>query len=180
MPMPFDRPSEVSTTISFAQRLATSDAFKTLFREGMNLVEELAAYLDGPGRADAQRLARPVALSYASESMRLTTRLMQLASWLLLQRAVNEGEMTQLQAATEKHKVRLTRQGLAMSGDVFAQLPPRLQELSLQSLRLQSRIMCLDEMIYNPKPLPAAARPTALESQFEQLRSAFAQRPALI
>ena len=34
------------------------------------------------------------ALSYASESMRLTTRLMQLASWLLLQRAVAEGELS--------------------------------------------------------------------------------------
>jgi regulator of CtrA degradation len=180
MPMPFDRSSEASKTVSFAQRLATSEAFKTLFREGMNLVEESAAYLDGPGRGDAQRLAKPVALAYASESMRLTTRLMQLASWLLLQRAVNEGEMTQMQAATEKHKVRLTRQDLAMSGELFEQLPSRLQELSLQSLRLQSRIMCLDEMIYNPTPLPAAARPMALESQIERLRSAFAQRPALI
>ena len=34
--------------------------------------------------------------------MRLTTRLMQLASWLLLQRAVNEGEITAENARTEK------------------------------------------------------------------------------
>jgi regulator of CtrA degradation len=178
MPMPSDR--STSKTVSFAQRLATSDAFKTLFREGMQLVEEAAAYLDGAGRADARQLAKPVALAYATESMRLTTRLMQLASWLLLQRAVNEGEMTQMQAATEKHKVRLTRQDLAMTGDLFEQLPERLQTLSLQSLRLQSRIMCLDDMIYNPKPMHTAARPAALESQFERLRSAFAQRPALV
>ena len=39
--------------------------------------------------------------------MRLTTRLMQLASWLLLHRAVNEGEMTLAQASKEKKKVRL-------------------------------------------------------------------------
>lgn len=180
MPLPFDRPSNASKTVSFAQRLATSDAFKALFREGMTLVEELAAYLDGPGRADFKALAKPVALAYATESMRLTTRLMQLASWLLLQRAVNEGEMTQIQAATEKHKVRLTRQDLAMSGELFAQLPEKLQELSLQSLRLQSRIICLDEMIYNPQPLPTSARPAALEIQFERLRNAFQTRSALI
>ena len=39
--------------------------------------------------------------------MRLTTRLMQLASWLLLHRAVKEGEMTLTQANREKTKVKL-------------------------------------------------------------------------
>ena len=40
--------------------------------------------------------------------MRLTTRLMQLASWLLLHRAVKEGEMTLTQANREKTKVKLS------------------------------------------------------------------------
>jgi hypothetical protein len=39
--------------------------------------------------------------------MRLTTRLMQMASWLLLQRAVNNGEMNRDQVLAEKNKVRL-------------------------------------------------------------------------
>jgi regulator of CtrA degradation len=160
-------------TVSFAQKLAASAAFKTLFRQGMNLVEETAAYLDGPGRAEAKALSRSAALAYASESMRLTTRLMQLASWLLLQRAVNEGEISPMQAATEKHKVRLVRQELASSAAMFVQLPYKLQELTLQSLRLQGRIICLDEMIYNPVS-PFAPEPSrALEAQFERLRSAF-------
>jgi Protein of unknown function (DUF1465) len=77
-----------TNTISFVHRLTASESFKTLFKEGMLLVEEAAAYLDGPGREESRRLPRPLALAYASESMRLTTRLMQVASWLLLQRAV--------------------------------------------------------------------------------------------
>ena len=80
--------------ISFVQRHTNSEAFKALFREGMTLVEEAAGYLDGPGRAASKALRRPAALAYATESMRLTTRLMQIASWLLLRRAVNEGEIT--------------------------------------------------------------------------------------
>ena len=59
----------------------------------MTLVEEAAAYLDGPGRGKSSALPRPAALAYSTESMRLTTRLMQVASWLFLQRAVNEGEL---------------------------------------------------------------------------------------
>ena len=39
--------------------------------------------------------------------MRLTTRLMQLASWLLLHRAVKEGEMSLAQASKEKSKVKI-------------------------------------------------------------------------
>ena len=39
--------------------------------------------------------------------MRLTTRLMQIASWLLLQRAVAEGEITADQAQAEKNRIRL-------------------------------------------------------------------------
>ena len=113
--------SEVLIPIAFGNRLAQSEAFKALFREGMGLVEASAAYLDGPGREEAKALPRMDALGYATESMRLTTRLMQLASWLLLQRAVNEGEMSQMQAAAEKNKVKLSPSGNRFgAGRVFA------------------------------------------------------------
>ena len=88
-------------------------AFKDLFREGMTLVEEAASYLDGPGRTESRGLSRPAALAYSTESMRLTTRLMQVASWLLLQRAVNEGELTSSQAQAERVRVKLSRQDMA-------------------------------------------------------------------
>ena len=62
---------------------------------------------NGTGRSESKKLERTAAMVYATESMRLTTRLMQLASWLLLHRAVKEGEMTLAQAHKEKSKVRL-------------------------------------------------------------------------
>ena len=71
---------------------ARSELFARTFSEGMELVEETAAYLDGEGRREAKLLSRAAALAYASESMGLTTRLMQIASWLLVQRAVREGD----------------------------------------------------------------------------------------
>lgn len=86
-------------TVRFGETFVASESFKMLFREGMTLVEETAAYLDGPGRDESRLLARHAALTYASESMRLTTRLMQIASWLLVQRAVSEGELSLSEAA---------------------------------------------------------------------------------
>ena len=103
-----DRSQSESALVQFSERLTNSAAFGVLFREGMDLVEETAAYLDGDGRTEAKALERSVSLTYATESMRLTTRLMQLASWLLLHRAVKEGEMTLTQANREKTKVKLS------------------------------------------------------------------------
>ena len=71
-------------TVNFFTKFTSSEQFEKVFREGMSLVEETANYLDGPGRLDARVLERHGAIAYATESMRLTTRLMQLASWLLL------------------------------------------------------------------------------------------------
>src|SRR3954471_21534163 len=98
----------VNGAVWFGAKLAGSQAFSDLFRDGMALVEETAAYLDGPGRQESKKLERIASLAYATESMRLTTRLMQLASWLLLHRAVKEGEMSLAQAYKEKAKVKLT------------------------------------------------------------------------
>src|SRR6202046_3737592 len=136
-----------SNAIPFIHRLASSGAFKDLFREGMALVEEAAAYLNGPGREESRILPRPAAIAYSTESMRLTTRLMQVASWLLLQRAVNEGELTSSQAQAERVRVKLSRQEYGCAPEVFEQLPPTLRSLSQRSLRIQERVMHLDQSL---------------------------------
>ena len=120
-----DNSAREADLVSFSERLAGSQVFSTLFREGMNLVEETASYLDGSGRKDAKALDRTASLTYATESMRLTTRLMQLASWLLLHRAVKEGEMSLAQANREKVKVKLTAAEPG-AADAVAMLPARL------------------------------------------------------
>src|SRR5690349_3558392 len=114
--------------VSFGERLASSQIFADLFRDGMALVEETATYLDGPGRQQSKRLDRAASLAYATESMRLTTRLMQLASWLLLHRAVKEGEMSLAQAGKEKTKVKLTSTETHDPGNIEL-LPPPLRAL---------------------------------------------------
>lgn len=154
-------------TVVFSEKLVSSAAFKTLFREGMALVEATAAYLDGPGRAESKALERNAALAYATESMRLTTRLMQLASWLLLQRAVNEGEMTPEQAGQEKNKVRL-QASAAPDEEVVAMLPEALGALIEQSVHLHNRLRRLDE---GAEPVPDAGNGVA--SQIDRLRQAF-------
>jgi regulator of CtrA degradation len=162
-----------SALVQFSERLTNSAAFGTLFREGMDLVEETAAYLDGAGRVEAKALERAISLTYATESMRLTTRLMQLASWLLLHRAVKEGEMTLTQANRENTKVKLSS---AEPGpdDMIAKLPQQLQDLIARSMSLQARVRRLDTTIH----APASEHTTIgnpLVPQLNRLKAAFEQ-----
>lgn len=164
-----DRSSEELRPVSFGERVAASQNFSQLFRDGMKLVEETAAYLDGPGRQESKRLDRSTSLCYATESMRLTTRLMQLASWLLLHRAVNEGEMSLAQASKERAKSKLPAE--ERPDEAGAKLPVRLTDLIARSRKLQERVRRLDATIHAPVPTAMASHP--LENQLGILRAAF-------
>lgn len=166
---------EGAVTISLAERRVFSDSFKPLYNEGMSLVEQAAEYLDGKGRAEAKKLSRLAATLYAAESMRLTTRLMQVASWLLLQRAANSGEMTREQVAAEKAKVRLDTASASEQAEGWMDLPEAFRDLVNRSLSLQNLVRRMDDQVYGsavaiPQP---PRRPNPVSDQITLLNTAF-------
>ncbi len=158
--------------VSFGERLASSQVFTDLFRDGMALVEETASYLDGPGRQESKKLERTAALAYATESMRLTTRLMQLASWLLLHRAVKEGEMSLAQASKEKAKVKLAPGEAGGEGNIKL-LPERLRSLIERSQALQIAVRRLDATMHATADPARARSGNPVERQLGLLKAAF-------
>ena len=98
--------------------------------------------------------------------MRLTTRLMQLASWLLLHRAVKEGEMTLTQANREKTKVKLTAADPGPD-DMIEKLPQQLQDLIARSMALQAKVR-------RSTPPSMRRRPSAPRSAIRWCRSSIA------
>lgn len=165
--------------IKLAERRVFSDSFKPLYNEGMSLVERTAEYLDGPGRAEARKLSRMAATLYAAESMRLTTRLMQIASWLLLQRAANSGEMTRDQVASEKSKVRLDTASAPDNAVGWVELPEAFVSLVHRSLSLQNVVRRMDEEIYGAgTAAPGTISPrrsNPVSDQISLLNTAFAR-----
>jgi regulator of CtrA degradation len=152
---PKRRRNDPKEPLSFGQAYAKSNTFRALFKQGMNLVEQTADYLDGPGRHAARELPRPASIVYATESMRLTTRLMQLASWLLLHRSVREGDMTPERAREEKHKIRLQALSAPVNGPSWDELPEGFRELVAQSMLLQKRVERIDAALLDkvvPEP----------------------------
>lgn len=169
----FGKSHSGTEAIAFGARALNSELFRELFREGMALVEETASYLDGAGRIESRTLGRAATLSYSTESMRLTTRLMQIASWLLMQRAVNEGEMSSEQARSEKNKVRLDFQAPVMSGPLWSELPATLRSIIERTDRLHERIVHMDKAIYEVAIEPAT---NLVARDIDRLASAFGAR----
>jgi len=150
------------------QSFIGSALFERTFEEGMSLVEETAKYLDGQGREESRDLPRKIAMLYAGESMRVTTRLMQAASWLLVQRAVHDGDMDAADAAGDRYRLGSKELCLGGGGDGIDQLPVKLQNLLWRSDSLYRRIARLDDILFR-----GGGSGPGVKAQFDKLEKAF-------
>ena len=165
-----DEPEGAPARTAEVRDFAKSELFERTFAEGMELVEETAAYLDGAGRKESKLLSRNAALAYAGESMRLTTRLMQIASWLLVQRAVREGDMPVAEASQDRYRLRVESPPAEDAVDGGVELPNGMTTLLERSERLYERVLHMDRRMYVDRESPDA---NPVQSQLERLRSAF-------
>ena len=157
--------SEIQNTSAFTD----GAMFDKTFDEGMALVEETARYLDGKGREEARHLPRKAAMLYAGESMRVTTRLMQAASWLLVQRAVRDGDMERNEALNDRYRLGSREICLGQCAEDTAVLPGELTDLLARSDSLYRRIARLDDILFGEGEVaPAGAR-----GQMDALAQAF-------
>ncbi len=174
------RPSEAGVTISFGAHYAASGQFDAIFREGMALVEKAAVYLDGAGRKEARALKGPASKLYATESMRLTTRLLELASWLMIRRAHKEGDLSTEELKKKRERVRLTAPGRLSHIKGFGELPEGLRTLIEASFALNDRIVRLDKAM-EMQVETAATADSPVETQVARLERAFnGQRPRIV
>lgn len=161
-------PSAGRSRAAVVDDFARSELFDRTFHEGMELVEETAAYLDGDGRRESKLLSRATALAYAGESMKLTTRLMQIASWLLVQRAVREGDMTAEAACEARYRL---ADRTAATETSHPELPIALVEYLVRTEKLYDRVLHLDRRMYLDAPEEDAVNP--VQSQLDRLTAAF-------
>jgi regulator of CtrA degradation len=152
-----------------AQAFTDSAMFDRTFDEGMALVEETARYLDGKGREEARVLPRKAAMLYAGESMRVTTRLMQAASWLLVQRAVRDGDMERDDAMSDRYRLGSREICLGESAEQTDILPVELNDLLVRSDNLYRRIARLDDSLFGDAQAPVLGA----RGQMDALAQAF-------
>lgn len=174
MSEPIDVESDDADTqwsASNAAAFAASDQFFRIYDQSMAMVREAADYLELEGVIDRQNLSQQMGAIYACESMRLTTRLMQISAWLLAMRAVRQGE---LQAGDiESRGFRLGAKEVCLSGPVRGAglLPVRLIDMLGTSRRLYEQVARLDHLLFGntgrqPAHNPVVAQLSRIEQAF--------------
>ena len=162
------RSTALETQFSNALAFSSSELFRRTFEEGMAMVEETATYLDGRGRQESKLLPSKAALAYAGESMRLTTRLMQVASWLLVQRALKEGSMSLAEARDEKYRFTSRNEPASFIADP-EDLPREVTALMARCDAIYERVRRLDDSMYGD----AEESANVPASQMARLQAAF-------
>src|ERR1044072_265029 len=76
-----------------------------LYVEAMVLADEARSYFDLAGRDDRLTLDPVDRARFSCESLKVTTRLMHVIAWLLTQRAVAAGELSQAQAGAAERRL---------------------------------------------------------------------------
>ncbi len=140
--MTVDEPS-ISSLGSGVQETAF---FGKTYDEAMGLLVEARDYFAHREPIDRQTLQPPELLRFCRETLRLTTRLTQIMAWLLAQRAVFAGEISQRDALADHDALAELR--ICMDGEETAAsaMPQRLATLLDRSRRLYVRVARLDEL----------------------------------
>lgn len=127
-----------ATTITF---------FDRTYDEAFSLLVEARDYL-ADRREVPELLAPQIQLIASCETMRLTSRLVQVMAWLLVQKAVHAGEIEPEDADAPQRRLG-GREICAEPGpwDTSA-LPRRLRALLDRSHALYNRVARLDEMVH--------------------------------
>ena len=120
--------------------------FGKTYGEAMSLLLEARDYLTYGEPVDRARLSQFDQLRLCCETMRLTARLTEIMAWLLAQRAVHAGEITQEEALGEHRAlgdVAVCIDGLDAAETV---MPRGLASLLERSHALYIRVARLDEL----------------------------------
>lgn len=118
---------------------------ESLYIEAMTLADEARDYFDRDGAAERVQLEPLARVSFSCESLKITTRLMHVVSWLLVRKAVEAGEMSEADAALPDRRL-----GRAADSDdpiSLAFLPRRVRDMVERSRDLYGRVSRLDAQL---------------------------------
>jgi len=123
-------------------RAVTPRVVDSLYVEAMLLADEARGYFDSAGRDDRLALDPRTRIGFACESLKVTTRLMQVIAWLMTQRAIAAGELARSEANSAGRRL-----GHAPESDeaLLPILPDAAVALIRSSRDLFDRIRRIDE-----------------------------------
>lgn len=113
----------------------------SLYTEAMLLADEARAYFEHRGRDDRELLDPVTRVAMSCESLKVTTRLMHVLAWLLTERAIELGQMTDEEAAASARRL---GEAATSDADSVAGLPAAAIALIESSMDLHARVRRLE------------------------------------
>ncbi len=122
--------------------------FDKTYDEVLALTEEAYAYLSEIESNKIKAATPDEDLRLRGEAFRLTTRLMQVVSWLMTQRAIQAGELSAAEFADDmQYRLGAAKVCRDVSQHHHPTIPPKLSDMLERSHNLYTRIERLDEMM---------------------------------
>lgn len=118
--------------------------FRKTYDEAFDLMVEARNYMTHEDRPERLRAGANTGLRMSCEAMRVTSRLTQVMAWLMMQRAVHEGEVDVAEALAEANRLSGGEVCLDESFTADQALPGNLRSLLDRSFRLYQRIARLE------------------------------------
>ncbi len=144
-----------STDILSPEARITPRLVDSFYTEAMLLADEARAYFDDAGRYARAELDPFARVGFACESLKVTTRIMHIVAWLLTQRAIETGELHQIDGRRPERRL---GHATTSEANVIEQMPPAAQRLIHASSDLYARIQRLDEGQLDDEPVQSPAR----------------------
>lgn len=127
--------------------MQTPAFFSRTYDETMDLMVEARNYMAYVERRERERAGVMAGLRMSCEAMRVTSRLTQVMAWLMVQRAVHEGELTAEDALAEPHRLSGGSVCLDETYGHDETIPGGLRSLLERSLSLYVRVARLEQMM---------------------------------
>lgn len=158
-------PNMSSSPLEIAEKLIDE-----LYLEAMVLADEARSYLELWGMRDRDDVQPLTRIQLSCESLKVTTRLMQVIAWLLTRRALARGEIDAAEAASEKYRL-----GDAAPTDHRTTIgfPSDMRVLIAASESLYQRALRLEEQLVGGIQDDRGAASSPARDLMHRLESAF-------
>ena len=138
-----------------------SRLIETIYSEALLLADETRAYFDQGNVAEHGALPPAERVLLACESLKASTRLMQIIGWLLMRKAEAAGEVPVTDPSDPKRRLDDCPD---IDADVIARMPARARQLVLAGVDLHQRVGRIDQgAAAQPHQSPARALLDRLE-----------------
>ena len=110
---------------------------ESLYTQSLLLAEDVRDYFDEAGRVERASLAPLERVRLSCESLKITTRLMQIMGWLLTQRLVQAGKLDEVNVSKSQRRLGI---GPLTEQQTFSSMPVRARYLITMSITLHQQV----------------------------------------